>query len=63
MRPSPVSRSSAGDRLIAEAKLKQRFRDAHERRAYARAVETAKRLVNDPGLIERDTGDGRMATV
>jgi hypothetical protein len=44
---------SAGDQLIAEVNLKRRFHDAHERRAYARAVETAKRIVDDPALVER----------
>ena len=53
MRQASVSRPSAGEQLIADTKLKQRFHDAHERRAYARAVETAKRLVDAPELVER----------
>ncbi len=43
---------SHGERLIAGACLKQHFHDAHERRAYLRAVETAKRLADDPTLLQ-----------
>jgi hypothetical protein len=38
--------------MIFGAPLKTTFRDGHERRAYARAVIVAKRLLADPGLVE-----------
>lgn len=43
---------SDGARLIASLPLKAEFYDSHERRAYARAVEIARRIVDDPTLIE-----------
>lgn len=39
--------------LLARAASKARFHDAHERRAYARAVEVAARILDDPALLER----------
>lgn len=44
---------TAGDRFIQSAPLKARFRDAHERRAYQRALEVARRIVDDPSLLEK----------
>ncbi len=44
---------TAGERLIQSIALKARFYDAHERRAYGRAVEVARRIVDDPTLLER----------
>lgn len=40
-----------GDRFLAGLQLKRRFRDRHEQRAYDRAKEIARRIVNDPSLI------------
>jgi len=41
-----------GQRLIGSLRIKDRFYDAHERRSYLRTVEVAKRIVDDPSLIE-----------
>ena len=40
-----------GENLLASIKLKSVFYDRHERRAYLRAVEIAKHIVDDPSLI------------
>jgi hypothetical protein len=37
--------------LVASVPLKTDFYDRHERRAYLRAVEIAKRIVEDPKII------------
>jgi hypothetical protein len=34
--------------IFSKVSLKRDFRDAHERRAYGRAVEMARRILNDP---------------
>jgi hypothetical protein len=39
--------------LLDRAALKVRFHDPHDRRAYARAVEIAARILDDPSLLER----------
>ncbi len=44
---------TAGERFIQSAPLKERFRDAHERRAYQRTLEVARRIVDDPALLEK----------
>ena len=43
--------ASAGERFVAVHGRKSSFRDAHERRSYARAIEIAKRLVDDPSIV------------
>ena len=43
---------TAGERLIASFPLKERFYDAHERRAYLRILEVARRIVDDPSLLQ-----------
>lgn len=42
---------SKGESFVAALPLKARFHDAHERRAYLRAMEIAKRIIDDPNLI------------
>jgi hypothetical protein len=42
-----------GERLVGSLPMKELFYDAHERRSYLRAVEIAKRLVDDPSLVAR----------
>ena len=44
---------SLSPRLDQALSLKSTFRDAHERRAYFRAFLLARRLIDDPGLVER----------
>ena len=44
---------SLSPRLDQALSLKSTFRDAHERRTYFRAFLLAKRLIDDPRLIER----------
>ena len=41
------------DQFISKLPLKSRFHDAHERRAYLRAVATARRLLEEPGLLSK----------
>ena len=40
-----------GDTFLLTISLKSEFRDAHERRAYRRAMEIAKRIVDKPALV------------
>ena len=42
-----------GQRLVASLPLKRSFYDAHERRAYLRMVEVARRIVDDESLVQR----------
>ncbi len=42
-----------GDQLLRSVPLKDHFYDAHERRSYLRAVEVAKRIVDDPSVLQR----------
>jgi hypothetical protein len=42
---------SAGESLVISLPLKTEFYDRHERRAYLRAIETAKRIVDSPEVI------------
>jgi hypothetical protein len=42
-----------GERLVRSFPLKTSFYDTHERRAYARMVEVAARIVDDRSLIDR----------
>jgi hypothetical protein len=42
---------TAGERLVHLVPPKTNFYDQHERRSYLRAVEIAKRLVDDPSAI------------
>lgn len=42
-----------GDQLLKSVPLKDHFYDAHERRSYLRAVEVAKRIVDDPSALRR----------
>ena len=42
-----------GQHLIGSLRLKERFHDAHDRRSYLRMVEIAKRIVDDPSLVQR----------
>jgi hypothetical protein len=42
---------SLGEALVASVALKTEFYDRHERRAYLRAIEVAKRIVDDPRAI------------
>lgn len=42
---------SAGEALVASVTLKTDFYDRHERRAYLRAIEIAKRIVDDPSAV------------
>jgi hypothetical protein len=44
---------TAGERFIASLPLKERFYDAHERRAYQRSLEVARRIIDDPSLLDR----------
>lgn len=39
--------------FLSTLPLKRKFHDAHERRAYLRAVETARRLLDEPALLGR----------
>jgi len=39
--------------VFNESSLKAHFRDAHERRAYLRSVEIARRIVEDRDLLDR----------
>lgn len=41
------------DKFFSKLPLKSRFYDAHERRAYLRAVATARRLLEEPGLLSK----------
>ncbi|MDO8295347.1 MAG: hypothetical protein Q7T19_02795 [Caulobacter sp.] len=41
------------NQFISTLPLKRDFHDAHEKRAYLRAVATARRLLEDPGLLSR----------
>lgn len=41
-----------GDSFVRSLPLKQAFYDSHERRAYLRATEIARRIVDQPELIE-----------
>jgi hypothetical protein len=50
MREEPMTR---GERLVASIPLKTSFYDSHERRAYLRMVEVARKIVDDPALIKR----------
>jgi hypothetical protein len=43
---------SAGESLVTSLPLKTEFYDRHERRAYLRAVEMAKRIIDNPEVIE-----------
>lgn len=43
---------SPGDRLLASMTLKSAFHDRHERRAYERSIEIARRIVNEPAIIQ-----------
>lgn len=43
------------EQFIDTLALKRSFYDAHEERAYLRAVETARRLLVEPALLERGT--------
>jgi hypothetical protein len=42
-----------GERLLQSIKLKDHFHDNHDRRAYLRTVEVAKRIVDEPELVQR----------
>lgn len=42
---------SPGEKLLASVSLKREFRDGHDRRAYMRSLEIAKRIVDDPSLL------------
>lgn len=42
---------SPGERRVASLSLKSRFYDRHEQRAYGRAIEIARRIVDDPSAI------------
>lgn len=44
---------TASERLIRLTPLKKTFYDQHERRSYLRAVEIAKRLVDEPTAVAR----------
>lgn len=39
--------------FLSKLPLKRKFHDAHERRAYLHAVETARRLLEEPALLGR----------
>jgi hypothetical protein len=39
--------------MFSKVSLKRDFRDAHDRRAYRRAVEIARRILNDPTLVQK----------
>lgn len=41
-----------GEQWVGSVGLKDRFRDAHERRSYLRAVHVARRIVDDPSLLD-----------
>jgi hypothetical protein len=44
---------TSGERFVRSLPLKTTFYDSHERRAYLRMVEVAKRIVDDKALVDR----------
>jgi hypothetical protein len=43
---------SAGDKFVRINGLKASFRDAHERRAYVRALAIAKHIIDNPDAVQ-----------
>ena len=52
----PEDAMTRGERIVSKMRLKERFYDAHERRAYLRSVEIAKRILDEPSLIAKGRG-------
>lgn len=50
-----ASQLTKGRAFVASLPLKTRFYDAHDRRAYARAIEVAVRIVDSPELLADGT--------